>query len=118
MIKSSQAAIAKAVAHQTALAALAAKSHTPKESDAQENLEAGAPLNPKLELASTATAARPAWKMPSLKGLTPREVVDALEGHSLNLEVKGVGLVRAQSPEPGQAIAEGDTVRLTLGEGE
>jgi beta-lactam-binding protein with PASTA domain len=44
--------------------------------------------------------------------------VDALEGHSLNLEVKGVGLVRAQSPEPGQAIAEGDTVRLTLGEGE
>jgi cell division protein FtsI (penicillin-binding protein 3) len=118
MIKSSQAAIAKAVAHQTALAALAAKSHTPKESDPQENLEAGAPLNPKLELASTATAARPAWKMPSLKGLTPREVVDALEGHSLNLEVKGVGLVRAQSPEPGQAIAEGDTVRLTLGEGE
>lgn len=116
MIKSSQAAIAKEVAHQSKVVAMTEITPVNKSGAPQEN--------PRLELASGGASgsfgsgAKPVWKMPSLRGLTPREVVDALEGHSLNLEVKGVGLVHAQSPEAGQAISEGDTVRLTLGEGE
>jgi cell division protein FtsI (penicillin-binding protein 3) len=110
VIRSSQAAIAKATSQiaKASTSALAAPQGTSAPIAAAQ----------KLELANGATDAHPIWKMPTLKGLTPREVVEALEGHSLNLEMKGVGLVRAQAPEPGQTISEGETVRLTLSEGE
>ena len=65
---------------------------------------------------SKPTDAKVIWKMPSLRGLTPREAIEALQGHSLHLEMRGEGLIRAQVPEEGQSIAEGETVKLTLDE--
>ncbi len=54
------------------------------------------------------------WKMPPLRGLTPREAIQVLSGHSFHLEVHGTGVVASQNPEPGRLLADGDTVRLTL----
>ena len=56
-----------------------------------------------------------AWKMPPLKGLTPREAIEALEGHDLKLEIKGEGLIRGQIPEEGRTIHGGEVVHLELG---
>jgi cell division protein FtsI (penicillin-binding protein 3) len=136
MIRSSQAAIAKAAAQQGVLNPGGAASGVGSASGSGSSADSGsgskARLDPhqpagqvlsvsalgKLELASSATEKHPVWKMPVLRGLTPREVVDVLEGHSLHLDVKGVGFVRMQSPEAGREIAEGGTVKLTLGESE
>lgn len=54
------------------------------------------------------------WKMPPLRGLTPREAIQVLSGHHFSLEVHGSGVVATQSPESGRLLADGDTVRLTL----
>jgi cell division protein FtsI (penicillin-binding protein 3) len=54
------------------------------------------------------------WKMPSLKGMTAREAIRVLHGHSFHLEVRGDGVIQSQSPEEGKALAEGDLVRLAL----
>jgi cell division protein FtsI (penicillin-binding protein 3) len=56
------------------------------------------------------------WRMPELRGLTPREAIELLQGHRFRLELHGAGVVRGQAPEGGRALAEGDAVRLTLGE--
>jgi cell division protein FtsI (penicillin-binding protein 3) len=56
------------------------------------------------------------WKMPPLVGLTAREAIRALQGHRFQLEVHGAGLVRAQAPEEGKAIADGGVIRLNLAE--
>ena len=56
------------------------------------------------------------WKMPSLKGLTPREAIRALQGHRFAMEIKGTGIIRSQFPEEGKALAEGQTVKLSLAE--
>jgi cell division protein FtsI (penicillin-binding protein 3) len=56
------------------------------------------------------------WKMPSLRGLTPREAIHALSGHHFQLEIRGTGLVQIQFPEEGRILADGDTVRLRLAE--
>ncbi len=66
---------------------------------------------------SEAEAHRPSgWIMPSLKGLSPREVVRILKGHRLCLEVVGTGVVSSHLPEEGKAIADGGTIRLMLTE--
>lgn len=54
------------------------------------------------------------WKMPSLRGLTPREAMQALQGHHFQVELHGNGLISSQTPEPGKVIADGDTIRLSL----
>lgn len=56
------------------------------------------------------------WKMPQLRGLTPREALQALKGHAFEVEIRGSGLIRQQIPEPGKTLAEGDTIKLSLGE--
>ena len=43
-------------------------------------------------------------RMPRLAGLSPREAIQTLQGHSFQLELKGTGLVRSQSPEGGKGI--------------
>ena len=57
---------------------------------------------------------RSIWKMPILRGLTPREAIQLLEGHPFHLEVQGSGFVRSQTPEEGKPVTDGDTIRLTL----
>ncbi len=56
------------------------------------------------------------WKMPALKGLTPREAMRLLGGHTFQVEVHGVGIIKSQSPEDGKSLAEGETIRLNLAE--
>lgn len=85
------------------------------------NQEAQAPLSQgaessKLELLSTTSDLKTVWKMPPLKGLSSREVLQLLEGHSFHLEMKGEGLVHSQSPEAGHGVREGETVIVSLSE--
>jgi cell division protein FtsI (penicillin-binding protein 3) len=56
------------------------------------------------------------WVMPSLKGLSSREVFRILKGHKFHLAVHGAGIVFHQFPEAGKGVAEGDTIRLILSE--
>jgi cell division protein FtsI (penicillin-binding protein 3) len=56
------------------------------------------------------------WKMPSLRGLSVREAVQVLQGHHFSLEVHGDGVIQAQSPEEGKALAEGEIIHLGLGD--
>lgn len=56
------------------------------------------------------------WQLPSLKGLTAREVIEILQGHSFRLELHGTGFVRSQSPEEGKEVADGGAVRVNLAE--
>jgi cell division protein FtsI (penicillin-binding protein 3) len=59
---------------------------------------------------------RTIWTMPSLKGLTPREALRALQGHRFQMEMRGSGVIRSQYPSEGSALTEGETVKLGLGE--
>jgi cell division protein FtsI (penicillin-binding protein 3) len=61
-------------------------------------------------------AGRAIWTMPSLKGLTPREALQALQGHHFQMEMKGVGLIRGQVPAEGAPLAEGETIKVSLAE--
>lgn len=72
------------------------------------------PETPKLKWYGADSGDRFLWKMPQLRGLTPREVIQTLKGHHFQLDMRGVGLVFKQSPEEGKILADGDTVRLTL----
>ncbi|MEK6706864.1 MAG: penicillin-binding protein [Bdellovibrionota bacterium] len=56
------------------------------------------------------------WTMPSLSGLTPREVIDLLKGHEFGLEFKGDGVVHEQFPAEGKLLAEGDKIKIVLAE--
>lgn len=69
-----------------------------------------------LEFAGMTTSGISLWKLPSLKGLAPREAVRALVGHRFKLEMVGSGFVQSQSPEEGKPVAEGDRVRIVLAE--
>ena len=80
-------------------------------SDAPEILKSDS-----LQWSGTTPAGSMIWKMPTLHGLTAREAMEVLQGHSFKLEVHGDGVVRAQSPEEGKPLAEGEVVRLSLGE--
>ncbi len=76
------------------------------------------PVEPSRELQfqGEATNGRSVWVMPALRGLTPREALRALQGHPFKVELKGVGVVRSQWPEGGKPLAEGELVKLQLGE--
>ena len=54
--------------------------------------------------------------MPSLRGLTPREALDRIQGHRFEVELVGAGVVLSQIPLAGKPVAEGDTIRLVLSE--
>lgn len=54
--------------------------------------------------------------MPSLKGLSPREVFPLFRGRNFRIEVEGVGVVSSQVPAAGKSLAEGDVIRLILSE--
>jgi cell division protein FtsI (penicillin-binding protein 3) len=56
------------------------------------------------------------WKMPPLRGLSVREAVQVLQGHRFSLEVHGDGVIQAQTPEEGRALAEGEIIHLGLGD--
>lgn len=75
----------------------------------------GAPGPGLMRIGATA-AGKTLWRLPSLKGLTAREAIEILRGHSFRLELHGTGLVRSQSPEEGRRVAEGGTVRIRLAE--
>lgn len=72
------------------------------------------PEEPTLQWQGATPKGQMIWKMPSLKGMTAREAIHVLHGHSFHLEVRGDGIIQAQSPEEGKALAEGDVVRLAL----
>jgi membrane peptidoglycan carboxypeptidase len=69
-----------------------------------------------LQWSGTTPAGAMIWKMPALHGLTAREVTEVLAGHTFKLEVHGDGIVRSQVPEEGRPLAEGEVIRLNLGE--
>lgn len=54
------------------------------------------------------------WVMPSLKGLSPRELARSLKGHSFDLEVRGFGTVARQFPEVGRHVSDGDKIVVHL----
>ena len=56
------------------------------------------------------------WEIPSLAGLTPREVLRVLKGHRFHLEIVGTGVISSQTPVQGKILEEGNTIRLTLSE--
>lgn len=81
-------------------------------------------LDPAVELAKTGplewigtqAAGQQVWRMPLLKGLTAREAMQRLKGHSFQLELEGSGLIRSQAPMEGKEVADGETVKLNLSE--
>lgn len=54
------------------------------------------------------------WTMPSLKGLTSREALHALQGHQFQMEIRGVGFVHSQVPAEGASLTEGETIKVSL----
>ncbi len=54
------------------------------------------------------------WVMPSLAGLSPREVFQILQGHHFKVEIHGTGVVAGQIPIVGNTLADGDVIRLKL----
>ena len=59
-------------------------------------------------------------ELPEITGLYIDEAIQLLEGVGLKLEVRegGAGVVVAYEPEPGTLLARGQTVYVTLGEGD
>jgi cell division protein FtsI (penicillin-binding protein 3) len=80
----------------------------------QASMAAGIDLRFQKADASPANSGQ--WVMPSLKGLSPREILNILRGHRFHLEMQGVGVVTTQSPDPGKTVAEGNLIRLILSE--
>lgn len=81
----------------------------------------GAPAQPEpetapLKLHGAAAAGKYLWKMPDLRGLTPREAIQVLKGHKFHVELQGSGVIHSQSPEAGKVITEGETIRMMLSE--
>ena len=52
--------------------------------------------------------------MPSLKGLSPREVTRVLRGHNFDLKLEGFGTVVSQAPEKGQLVNDGTEIYVEL----
>jgi len=50
------------------------------------------------------------WVMPSLVGLSPREVLQAMAGQDLKLQIKGFGRVKEQLPKPSAVVSKGDRI--------
>jgi cell division protein FtsI (penicillin-binding protein 3) len=80
--------------------------------------KAVAPVTPPSELhwQGMSPGGRAIWTMPSLKGLTAREALQALPGNHFMMEMKGLGVIRAQAPAEGAALTEGETVKVSLAE--
>ena len=53
--------------------------------------------------------------VPPLKGLTMREVADALSKAGLRMAAKGSGVVTNQSPPAGVQVKKGSTVEVQFG---
>jgi len=69
---------------------------------------------PPLRLASLDEAADGSGVMPSLQGRSLRGAMAALSGFDVTLDVRGHGVVVAQSPAPGTPMSAGMPCRLTL----
>ena len=54
--------------------------------------------------------------MPSLRGLTAREVLHALEGRKIHLEISGAGRVHSQTPAEGATFQNGETIHVHMSE--
>ncbi len=67
-----------------------------------------------LEWQGAAPSGELMWAMPALQGLTPREALQALQGHKFQIEILGKGLIKTQTPESGKRVSENETIRLTL----
>jgi cell division protein FtsI (penicillin-binding protein 3) len=53
-----------------------------------------------------------AWTLPDLRGRSVRDVLAALQGTGLRLDVGGTGLLDSQDPPPGGRVRPGETLRL------
>ncbi|MFZ9594494.1 MAG: penicillin-binding transpeptidase domain-containing protein [Bdellovibrionia bacterium] len=56
------------------------------------------------------------WVMPDLQGLSPKEVLEVLQGYPFALEMKGMGMVASQTPMAGQRLSKRSRVRLVFSE--
>jgi cell division protein FtsI (penicillin-binding protein 3) len=76
----------------------------------------GAALKAPVQLVSVAPSGDPNGRpaMPDLTGQTLRSALAALAPLQLEVEIHGQGRVALQAPRPGQPVAPGTTVRLTL----
>ena len=76
----------------------------------------GAAVKTPVQLVSTAPPGDPNGRpaMPDLTGQTLRSALAALAPLQLEVEIHGQGRVAQQAPRPGQPVAPGTTVRLTL----
>ncbi|MBN2797991.1 MAG: transpeptidase family protein [Deltaproteobacteria bacterium] len=54
------------------------------------------------------------WRMPDLTGRPFREVLAAVQGSGLRLELEGGGFVVAQQPAPGASLPPGQTLRVVF----
>ncbi len=71
-------------------------------------------LNQRLGWVETDAKGKQVWRMPSLTGLSSREVVRLLEGHEIALTMKGDGVVREQVPSAGTLIRDGGRISVQL----
>jgi cell division protein FtsI (penicillin-binding protein 3) len=71
---------------------------------------------PALEWQGLTTGGDAIYRMPDLSGLDAIEVLHVLQGHRFQMELKGTGIAKTQSPEAGRPIAEGEKVRIGLGD--
>jgi cell division protein FtsI (penicillin-binding protein 3) len=78
--------------------------------------EAEAPRDLALHSRGMTGSGHPIWTMPTLRGLTPREAIQALQGRRFQMEVRGNGVIRSQVPPEGAPLVEGDTIKVSLGE--
>jgi len=84
------------------------------DSDAVERVADLAPL-PLPELVDVEAAANASgWVLPDLSGRTVREVLVALQGTGLSVQIEGTGRLAAMEPPPGAAVPPGTDVRLTF----
>jgi cell division protein FtsI (penicillin-binding protein 3) len=91
--------------------AMAGWAEPPQLDPAQELAKTGP-----LEWIGTEGEGHQVWRMPLLKGLTAREAMQRLKGHSFQLELEGSGVIHSQYPAEGKSVADGETVKLGLSE--
>lgn len=52
--------------------------------------------------------------MPDLKGLSAREVIEIFKGSDIELEIKGTGVVKSQSPDPEKELLDVKKIKVEL----
>jgi cell division protein FtsI (penicillin-binding protein 3) len=90
--------------------------HPATSGPATEAAAAGSDPDSALHWQGATEAGHTIWTMPSLKGLTPREALRALQGHQFQLEMRGAGVIRSQFPGEGGPLIEGGIIKLSLSE--